>query len=440
MKLLTIFWLSLLASHAKPAPVQAQADTVKLQSYQQVIAAAVKNNPTQAVYQQQIKQAQYNYKASKGFIYPNASANFNGTDNLHLAVTPIPGILLGQPGTTYYAQFGKQFIYNTGVTLTEDIFDWTSILQSQIASNNIRLNQLQQDSYLQNLRDQAGKYYFSALIAKSALKIISTDRLLADSIVALTKQRLKEGTTDLLAVNQATINTTNIQQNQAQSQQLYDQSIENLKILLGEQPANELALAETLNLDSLISVGMPTLGYDKNLDVYQQQISIADLQSRSQRSAAYPKLSASAYFGAQQFRNDFGLSFGNNAWSAYRYLGLNLTVPVFTGFTNSNKYKSALVQKNIAQLQYNNARQQSEINDRLLLKSYADYLHMAQAAATSFKLYGNNLKLNQQKYQEGILSMDIYLRAFQDYLTAENAYLNSLSQLLSTRSTLLSRQ
>jgi thiaminase len=36
--------------------------------------------------------------------------------------------------------------------------------------------------------------------------------------------------------------------------------------------------------------------------------------------------------------------------------------------------------------------------------------------------------------------MDTYFKAFQDYLTAENNYLNNFSQLLSTRSTLLSRQ
>src|SRR5471030_524411 len=96
---------------------QTKPDTVRINSLSDVFTAAIKHNPTQAVYQLQIKQAQYNYKASKGYLYPNASASFNGQDNLHLAVTPIPGILIGQPGTTFYAQFGKKYTYNTGVTL-----------------------------------------------------------------------------------------------------------------------------------------------------------------------------------------------------------------------------------------------------------------------------------------------------------------------------------
>jgi outer membrane protein len=108
--------ISVLASIGLNSLAQTKPDTIKINSLSQVFDQAVKNNPTQAIYQLQIKQAQYNYKASKGYIYPNASASFNATDNLHLAVTPIPGILIGQPGTTFYAQFGKKYSYNTGVT------------------------------------------------------------------------------------------------------------------------------------------------------------------------------------------------------------------------------------------------------------------------------------------------------------------------------------
>lgn len=419
---------------------QDKADTLRLNSLNEVINLAIKNNPTQAIYQQQINQARFNYKASKGFIYPSASGSFNGTDNIHLAVTPIPGELIHEPGTTYYAQFGKQYTYNTGITLGQDIVDWQSIFQAEIANNNIRLNQIQQDSYVQGLRDQVGKLYYSTLIARASLQIINNDHLLADSIVNLTKQRFVEGTTDAIAVNQAIINANNVLQNQAQSQQLYDQGIENLKILLGEKAANDPVLTESLNLNELIAINSIALNNDKNLDVYKQEVDIAQLQSKSQRSVAYPKLSASMYLGAQQFRDDFGISLSSDSWNPYRYIGLNLSVPLFTGLTNSNKYKSALVQQNIAQLQYNSAKQQSEINDRLLIKNNNDYLNQAKASASNFKLYQSNLQLTKQKYLEGIINMDVYLKAFQDYLTAENLYLTNLSQLLSTRATILSRQ
>ena len=418
---------------------QAKPDTVKINSLSEVFNTAIKHNPTQTVYQLQIKQAQYNYKASKGYLYPSASASFNGQDNLHLAVTPIPGILIGQPGTTFYAQFGKKYTYNTGVTLGQDLIDWQSIFQEEIAKNNVRLNEVQQDSYVQSLKEQTARLYFSVLIAKSALNLSKQDSIYADSLVALSKQRLQQGVTDAISVNQASINYNNVLQGKAQSQQLYDQGIENLKILLGANPTSELALSE--NIEYTLFADDPTkLGNDKSLEVYLQQVQLAEIQRKSQRSVAYPKLTATAFFGAQEFRDGFGFSLDNNALSGYRYIGLNLSVPLFTGFTNSNKYQSAVVQKEIVEVQYNNARQQSEINDRLLVKNFNDYGNAVKASGNSFRLYGSNLQLNKQKYQEGILTMDAYIRVFQDYLTAENTYLNNLSQLLSTRATILSRQ
>ncbi|BAV07490.1 TolC family protein [Filimonas lacunae] len=415
-------------------------DTSTIHYLGQVWEQAIQHNPTQAIYQQQLQQAVYNSKAAKGVFYPNASAAFNATDNLHLGVTPIPGEIIDKPGTTYYAQFGKTYNYNTGVTVTQNLFNWTSVMQSKIAQSNVELSRLQQQQYQQTLKEQAARLYFTALIAQNALQINKADKALADSLQVLAWHKLQEGTSDLLASNQATINVNNIIQNQAQSQQLYHQSIANLKVLLGQQPASELVLTEALSIDSLVALPVPQAGPDHTLDVFSQQIQIANMQRRQQRAAAYPVIGATGYFGSQQYRNDFGLTFGKDDWHGYRYIGLNVSVPLFTGFTNSNKYKSAQVQQQIAQLQYDTARLRSETNDLLQVKNYNDYLQMVKSAADNFHLYGDNLQLNQQKYLEGVIAMDVYIKAFQDYLTAENTYLNNLSLLLSTRATLLSRQ
>lgn len=443
----------------------AQGDTIRLNTLDQTIALAVKNNPSQEIYLKQMQQAALNYKASQGFLYPNASLGFNGTDNLSLAVTPIPGVILGKPGETIYAKFGKHYVYNSGLTLNQNIVTWTNVLQMKIAQSNVELAHLQREAYLQSLRDQVARLYFSAIIARTALQIDEHDRLLADSVVALSKQKLQEGATDLMSVNLSAINSNTIIQNQAQSQQLLDQSVENLKILMGGKPADELLIVDSLGPDASgleekdelpgdstdpgsgrsdtagFWMGRPgRLGADKNLVVYRQQQDIAGMQSRSQRSAAYPTITASGFFGDQQFRDDFSLAFGSNSWSAYNYLQLNITVPLFTGLANTYKYRSTLVQRDIADLQWRTAVEQSAINDRLLLKNYADYFRMLRASAASFRLYGQNVRLDQQKYAEGLLSLDVYMKAFQDYLSAENTYLNNLSQLLSIQATIISRQ
>lgn len=435
-----IFLLLLFCGKLTITAAQSSQDTIRLASLAETIQKAVSNNLTQSVYRAQQQAAGFDYKAAKGAFYPHASGEFLGTDNLHLAVTPVPGELAGRPGTTYYVQFGKKYIYNPGVTLSQSLFDWQAVLQVQIARGNEELSRMQQSSFEQTLKAQVAQLYFSAQIAQAALHTARQDELLADSLVALMQQRLTEGTTDALSVNSALINRNNVAQNRIQSQQLYDQSTGNLKNLLGEPPGRQLLILETIDADLFPQTGLSGLGLDKGLLIYQQQTILAGLQSKLQKAVTYPRLLATLYIGEQQFRNNFGLSFGKRAWSGYRYIGVDLTVPIFTGFANSNRYKSVLTQQRVAQLQYEDARLQSETADSVLLKNYSHYAELAKTSRSTFQLYGSNLQLNKQKFEEGVISMDPYLKAFQDYLAAENNYLNNLSQLLQAKATIFSRQ
>lgn len=439
MKIIFSILVSLIIFHAA-AFSQETPNTVKFNSLAEVLQKTVASNPKQAIYQHRIRQAAYNYKASRGFLLPTASGTINGTNNLSLGVTPVPGELVGQPGTTFYAQFGKRYNYNAGLNLGQTLFDWQAIQQSAIAKKNIELNRLDQESFVQNLKEQAARVYLTTLVAKGSLFIASKDEQLADSLVVLVRQRFQEGTTDQLAVNQSLINYNNIQQNKQKSQALYDQGIENLRILLGEHPASEIVLTQEISSGAADTEVFSAPGKDHTLGIYLAQAEIAQLQSKSQQAIAYPKLAANAYFGGQQFRNDFGLSFRDNAWSRYQYIGISLSVPLFTGFTNTNKYRSSKLQTEIAHLQYAEAQQNSAVNDQLLLKNLTTYQQLLKASAQNFKLYGSTLQLNKQKYQEGLVSMEIYLKAFLDYLNAENVYLNDLSQLYTVKATLIARQ
>jgi len=438
--LATLLSLDLAGMGQGPANKDQQGDTIRLGSLEATIRLADQKNLTQAIYRQQVQQAALNYKAAKSIFYPTVSAGLNATDNLSLPVTPVPGGIFGTPGKTTYVRFGQPYVYDAGLNLGMDLINWASVLQLKIAAKNADLSGLQESAFRQSLKEQVARLYYSVLIAKSSLRINRRDRLLADTILVLSRQKLANGATDLLSVNEAVINSNSIDQNQQQSQQLLDQGIENLKILLGEKPATELAVTEELDHGTQDAASPASLMIDKNLIVYQQQQLIANLQRRQQKAAFYPKISLSGFLGDQQFRDQFGMSFSSNAWSSYQYIELSVTVPLFSGFSNRNKYKGSVVQGRIAELQWESAVQQSEINDRLLWKNYADYLAMVRSSAGSFELYGQNLDLDGQKCREGLISLDVYMKAFQDYLSAENVYLNDLSQLLSVKSTFISRQ
>ena len=422
-----------------PVSTLGQDTTVVISSFDALWGQVLKNNPTERVYELNIRKAGEDRAASRSFLYPNVSGSFNGQDNLSLAITPVPGELVGRPGTTYNVQFGKHYTYGTGFGASESIFDWTSVFQSRIAGNGILLNQAQAAVYEQTLKEQTARYYYAVLVASSSLKVAKSDQGLADSLVQVAQKLLNEGVTDAIALNQAKINYNDVTQNLAQSRQLYDQGMANLKILLGKPAGASIVLADSLDIRLEQNGIALSIAPDRNLEVYRRQLTAAVLDRKQKLAAFYPSLSLDGYYGVQQYQNDFGLSFKSGAWSNYSYIGMSLNVPLFTGFANQQRLKSSATSLHIAEIQYESASLQSQVNDDLLLKQYGNYLQMTHASRENFVLYGDNLELARQKFAEGLLATDAYLKVFEDYLGAENTYLNNLSNVYSTQATILAR-
>ncbi len=439
-------------------------------SVTEVWSAALRNNPSQRIYRMKTGQLTEDYHASLGNLLPQAGLGISGQDNMKLSVTPVPGELIGQPGKTLYLTFGKEYIYNADLQVTESIFNWQYVFQARIAKENIALNGLQQAAYQQNLKVSTAQYYYEGLVAASSLRISGRDLALADSILSTIRDRYTQGLVDISAVHSAEINVNNVRQNIYQSQQLFDQAAQNLKLLTGCKPDQSVSLDEYLAIDSLSSpaedpetspvtpgtppvtpsissappalpgIAAPTsLGPDKNLDVYAGNARLATLQGSLQKTAFYPTLSIAGNLGSQQFRDNFGLTFGNGAWNDYRYLIVNLNVPLFTGFYNRDKYRSAEANARINARQYQDAIEQGAINDSLLMKTYDNYRVITEASGQNLLLYRENLMLSQRKYEQGLISIDIWQKAFEDYLRSENTHLNNLSQLFSARASIIGR-
>ena len=422
------------------AGAQGSVNTIALADVNDAWAVALRNNPNKQVYDLNIQKAKIDYKTAQSFLYPSVSAGLTGQDNLKIAVTPIPGEIFNQPGKTIYAKFGKNYVYNGGVTLSRSLFNWQAMAQAKAAENNIALNQAQADAYAQGLKQQTAQYYYTALVAKAAVILSDSDLVLADRVANTIKERLSEGLTDASSVNTALINYNQVLENKLQSQQLLQESLQNLRILLGMQKGDTLVLNQQIDIYAFEDIVNPALGGDKNLLVYPHQVKNAELNEKVEKNAYTPQIALSTYLGKQQFRDDFGVSFANGAWSDYQYIGLNVNVPIFTGFSTKNKIKSAEVSKSITIQQYKAAQQQSLANDSITLLRAANYSAVSRASADNFKLYGDNCQLTKQKFDEGMVSIDVYLKSFQDYLAAENAHLNNLTSLYSNYAVILSRQ
>ena len=403
-------------------------DTLVIANADELVKLGLKNNSNLKIYKLKITQSNYDYKASNYFKTPQINGTFNSQYNLKLSTTNIPGAPFGQPGKYIPISLGKPFTNSMGISAVQSVMDWQHIFQSKIAYQNTELLKAQEDQSIQNLKLQILQTYYSIITSLSAIKISEKDLQLSDSIVKIIEYKYTSGIIDESSFNQAKVSSNNIKQNIIQSTTLLKQSIAYIKNLVDLPVSTDLqfTLPEQLFVENK---QIQELGSDKGLLPLQQLVKIDSLQIKEAKAKYYPKFNLVGYKGYDQFRDDFGIDFSRGTWNDYSYISLMATLPIYNGLVNRNKVKSMQFKKEVSKEQLKSATQQSLMNDQNLIENYQSTVKLIEITKNNFELLNKITTANFEKYINGLISLDVYFKSFEDYLKSENTYLNMVSNL-----------
>ncbi|MEM8939386.1 MAG: TolC family protein [Bacteroidota bacterium] len=416
------------------------AQDITLKSVDEAISLALSKNIDYNNYVLNMEKAALEYKQAKSYRLPSISGTFSGQKNMDLATTPLPAeIFGGEQGQTVDVRFGQEYNYNAGVSISKQLFNQEASLQAKLSKIGTRISKVEQDAFEEVLKEQVSLYYYTATVSKKAIELGEQDLTNASQVYELTLEKYQEGIVDVLTVNSSKINQNSVKQNLNASRQLENQCVIELKKLLGMNPDDTLAIEGTFEyyLPQIYTVDE----LEPNVEIRQAELNLeqSDLQVKLSQSSLLPSLSLNSYLGRQQFRNDFGLSFDNNSWSNYSYLSLNLSIPIFSGFNSRRDIKKSKLMQQISFNETQQAEQHAILEDKLLISDFNYSLEDAETALETYHLYEENQQLTLHKYEEGLISLDHYLTAFEEYLKAENAYLNTISKIYTHYSQIIPR-
>ena len=322
---------------------------LSLANAEEAIELALKQNIDFQNYLINQQKAEIEYKQAKSHRLPTITGTFNGQRNIDLATTPLPAeIFGGEPGQTIDTQFGQDFNYNAGISIYKEVFSREAILQKEMARLNTELQEVSKELYEELLSEQVSLYYYAAVIAKRAIELGEQDLESAERVQELTHQKLEQGIVDAITLNTAKINCNSVKQSLNANRQSEQQSLTELKQLLGMSSSDTLTLSGNFDyyLPEVFKPGQ--LNNSLQVESASLQLRQADTYVKVSQSSMLPTLSLNTYLGRQQFRNDFGLSFSGDDWSNYSYMSLNLSIPIFSGFTNRRNLKISKLDQQIA--------------------------------------------------------------------------------------------
>ncbi|GAA4459795.1 hypothetical protein GCM10023093_01440 [Nemorincola caseinilytica] len=379
----------------------------------------------------EVKKGEREVQRSYLDLLPDVNANAAYTDNLTIQTTLIPAVIFGGPEGVYRpVQFGQKYTYNAGFTAQLDLVNVQTWYNTRVARETKELNKAGLNNTKRNTYQQIAAQYYAYLLNKEALRLAAISAAAADSVYAAVNNRFNEGAVSLPNMDVAKLNSERAQQTLITARYQLLSSLNSLRGLLGLSVSDSISITQSLGSVSN-TVSQEAFQEDPSIRLAYHQTLLNYGRYQTANAGAFPTISVLYSNNTQQFDNTFRpFDAAGPQWFPATYWSLRASWTVFNGgdrWLRSQKAKLTYLQSKEDEEQ---ARRQAAINDDNLRLDHQKTVLLLNKAESVMNLSYDNYRHISLRYEEGLASLEDRLRAFTDYISYQNQYLNSLSEML----------
>ena len=413
-------------------PVAAQ-QVVSL-SLSEAVDYALENNPA-------TKNARLELLISKATIketFARGLPQINGAYNLDYN-PKIPVIFLpnqppfgdpSNPSDVIPARFGVSYSSGLGVTVSQMIFDGSFFVGLRASKTLLELTNKDLKKAEIDVVENVKKAYFGVLVNQQRIRLAGANLSRIDTLLKETTALNEAGFVEKIDVSRVQVQRNNTFTQFQRSQTALEISKQILKLQLGIPAEYEVELVETLQDLSTKEALVQLLGEEGSdrieIEQVATQITLVGLDLKNNVSQYMPKIDFIGNTRKSGAGNELDRVFNKSNWFGSSLVGLNMSIPIFDGFS-----KAARIQKNRVQLT------QLENQRSFLIESFNSELYAAKANLRNdlniLEVQEANLQLATEvyqiariKYKEGIGSNLEVVNADASLIEAEINYLGAL--------------
>jgi outer membrane protein len=323
---------------------------------------------------------------------------------------------------------------NLGVTASQILFDPNYIIGLQ---GRRTYKELYERSYVRTQIEanvNVTKAYYQVLVSDEQIKLLDANLTQLKQQLDQTVAQNKQGFVEKIDVDRLTVQYNNLVNNRENTVRLLVLNYQLLKFQMGMPIQKDLILKDKLSdiniEENLADIGGDTSFYQHRIEynLLETQKKLNEYDLKSKKGQFLPKISANANSSILYQNNSFSKLFGISYPSTY--IGLSVTLPIFTGFQHLNQVKQSQITvlknendlynlKNTLNLQVSQAR----IN-------YINGLKSLQIQRQNQQLAQEVLRVARIKYQQGVGSSIEVTQAQTDIQQADNSYIQGLYNAL----------
>jgi len=382
-----------------PVWAQSSHETLSL-TLEQALEVALSENPTIRIADQEITKQGYAKKGTYAALFPQIDLVGSYQRTIEKQTMYMDGV----EGMGGGLKVGRDNNWSGGISASMPLVSvplWKSL---KISAYDVELSVEKARSSRIELIDQVQRAFYSVLLSRDAYDVYKQAYDNAIYNHKEIKQKYEQGLAAEYDLIRANVNVKNAEPNMYDAENSLILARWQLKALMGLDLESEIECIGTLSdyEDNLISdfVSINTDLMDnsdlKQLDIQREQL----LKTKQMQIAQYyPSLSMQFNYQWNSMNNNFKIN--HYRWDPYSILGVNLTIPIFSG----GKRYSDVKQTKIAISQLNDQRLDTERNLRLGVKQYTDQMNTCikqySAASAGVTEAEKSYVITMKRYETG---------------------------------------
>jgi outer membrane protein TolC len=369
-------------------------------------------------------------EAKSGFL---PSVDLNGQYQYYITIPSmlVPAEMFGGAKGQYAAiSFSSKQTTTANIQVSQVLYNQKVFIALKAAQTAKNVTALQMTKTKEDLIYNVSAVYYNLQVLNENLAMLDSNIVSMNKLLAINKVLETNNILSKSAYKRLEINYENLK-NERQNLSLTGEKAANLlKFLMGLPMTEDIKINSFDSKDSKLVIGVANVENRTDIQLMNKQIEIAGLEKKIALADFYPSLAGMYNYGLTGYNNEFSLTKTiNDSWIKGSYVGLQLRVPIFSGFSRMQKVK----QKEFG---IQKAKNSYELVKQSALKEVSDATNNYMSMSNSFENTKRSLALAKElfansdtEYKNGIISISDLLLIQNDLTTARNNYSNAMINL-----------
>jgi outer membrane protein len=405
----------------------AQVTTLTLKD---AITYALQNKAEAKKAKLDVENSEYQIQEVRSRALPQISANGNLTYNPILQLNALPGDFFGAPGTTILAPLGQKWTSVAGLSLTQALFDLSVFTGLKAARSTRQFYQINDQLTEEQVIERVANNYYQVYVQRQKLILLDSNYVNTTKVRDIIKGQFDNGLAKKIDLDRVSVKLSNIS---TQRQQILNavQLQENaLKFYIGMPMETQIEIPQSEFEVSPAAISeAPNTANRTEYLLLKKQEELLMFQKKSVEAEYYPTLSLSAgynYIGQGPEFPWFAKPADGVYWSDYSSIGLNLKVPIFTGFGTRAKVRQADVKIRSLQEDIKDTQLSLDLEYKNATTQIQNSLITIENQKENMTLAGEILNNTKNNYLQGLASLTDLLDAENASIEAQNNYTSAI--------------